>query len=89
MEDFTMIKIMLKKNELSKDEKDFFEKMNPGFSVTGDVLCLYSDDGSGEKYVVFKGPYTKTYSCRECKEYYELAYVDGYVRFDKETFDLI
>lgn len=38
-----MIKIMLIKNELSKDEK----------------------------------------------EYYELAYVDGYVRFDKETFDLI
>lgn len=66
-----MIKIMLIKNELSKDEKDFFEKMNPGFSVTGDVLCLESDDGSGEKYVVFKGPYTKTYSCRECKEYYE------------------
>lgn len=30
-----MIKIMLIKNELSKDEKDFFEKMNPGFSVTG------------------------------------------------------
>lgn len=59
--------------------------MNPGFSVTGDVLCLDSDDGSGEKYVVFKG----LYSCRECKEYYELAYVDGYVRFDKETFDLI
>lgn len=29
--------------------------MNPGFSVTGDVLCLDSDDGSGEKYVVFKG----------------------------------
>lgn len=80
-----MIKIMLIKNELSKDEKDFFEKMNPGFSVTGDVLCLDSDDGSGEKYVVFKGPY----SCRECKEYYELAYEDGYVRFDKETFDLI
>lgn len=43
-----MIKIILMKNELSKDEKDFFEKMNPGFSVTGDVLCLYSDDGSGE-----------------------------------------
>lgn len=35
-----MIKIMLIKNELSKDEKDFFEKMNPGFSVKGDVLCL-------------------------------------------------
>ena len=41
-----MIKIMLIKNELSKDEKDFFWKD-------------------------------------------ELAYVDGYVRFDKETFDLI
>lgn len=63
--------------------------MNPGFSVTGDVLCVESDDGSGEKYVVFKGSYTKPYSCRECKENYELAYVDGYVRFDKETFDLI
>lgn len=49
-----MIKIMLIKNELSKDEKDFFEKMNPGFSVTGDVLCVESDDGSGEKYVVLK-----------------------------------
>lgn len=84
-----MIKIILMKNELSKDEKDFFEKMNPGFSVTGDVLCLYSDDGSGEKYVVFKGPYTKQYSCRECEEYYELAYETGYVRFGKETFDLI
>lgn len=83
-----MIKIMLIKNELSKDEKDFFEKMNPGFSVTGDVLCLDSD-GSCEKYVVFKGMYTKMYSCRECEEYYELAYEDGYVRFDKETFDLI
>lgn len=67
-----MIKIMLIKNELSKDEKDFFEKMNPGFSVTGDELCLDSD-GSGEKYVVFNGPYTKTYSCRECKEYYEIS----------------
>lgn len=42
-----------------------------------------------KKYVVFKGTYTKTYSCRECKEYYELAYEDGYVRFDKETFELI
>lgn len=30
-----MIKIMLIKNGLTKDEKDFFEKMNPGFSVTG------------------------------------------------------
>lgn len=48
-----MIKIMLIKNELSKDEKDFFEKMNPGFSVTGDVLCLDSDDGSGEKICSF------------------------------------
>lgn len=49
-----MIKIILMKNELSKDEKDFFEKMNPGFSVTGDVLCLYSDDGSGENMQCLK-----------------------------------
>lgn len=84
-----MIKIMLIKKTNYQRMRKIFEKMNPGFSVTGDVLCLESDDGSGEKYVVFKGPYTKTYSCRECKEYYELAYVDGYVRFDKETFDLI
>lgn len=84
-----MIKIMLIKNELSKDEKDFFEKMNPGFSVTGTYYVWIQMMVVAKKYVVFKGPYTKTYSCRECKEYYELAYVDGYVRFDKETFDLI
>lgn len=84
-----MIKIMLIKTDYQRMRKFFFEKMNPGFSVTGDILCLEADDGSGEKYVVFKGPYTKKYSCRECKEYYELAYVDGYVRFDKETFVLI
>ena len=35
-----------------------------------------------------KGLYTKTYYCRECKEYYELAYEDGYVRFDKEILTL-
>lgn len=63
-----MIKIMLIENGLTKDEKDFFEKKYPGLSVTGDVLCLESDDGISEQYVVLKGSYTKKYSCRECKE---------------------
>lgn len=39
MEDFTMIKIMLIKTNYQRMRKIFLKKMNPGFSVTGDVLC--------------------------------------------------
>lgn len=36
------MKINIKKNILSKEEKEFFKKMNPGFSITGDTIkiCL-------------------------------------------------
>jgi hypothetical protein len=63
--------------------------MNPGFSVTGDTIKIYFEDGSETEYAVLKGLYTKMYSCRECLEYYEVALADGVVRISKDTLEIM
>lgn len=41
------------------------------------------------KNALLKGLYTKTYSCRECLEYYEVALPDGYIRINKKTLEIM
>lgn len=48
-----------RKNALSKGDIEYFKRTNPGFSVTGDVLGLYFDEGNETGYAVLKGLYTK------------------------------
>lgn len=83
------MEINIKKNVLSKEDKEFFKKMNPGFSVTGDTIKICFEDGSETEYAVLKGLYTKMYSCRECLEYYEVALADGVVRISKDTLEIM
>ena len=84
-----MTEVIFRKNELTEKERNFFQKMNPGFSVTGDVLYISYGDGNRVGYVIFKGLYTKSNMCRECSKYYEVALQYGYVRINKKTLEVL
>lgn len=79
--------------KLNNGDKEFFEKVNPGFKCTGETLIEeYEDldgfDGGGCEYVVMSGRWTNYGMCRDCGDHYIIARWSRYDRIDKETFDV-
>lgn len=81
------------KGKLETGDKEYFEKLNPGFSCTGETLYEeYEDidgfDGGGCEYVVMKGTWTNYGMCRDCGSHYIIARWSRYDRVDKETLEI-
>lgn len=83
---------------LEATEKDYFEKMNPGYETTGETLREeYSEElgreGGATTYVVMKAVSGKARRigtpygmCRDCGDHYIIARWSRYDRIDKETY---
>ena len=79
---------------LDAGEKEFFERMNPGFEATGETLNeRYKEeqgrDGGATTYAVMKAKgrgWTPYGMCRDCGDHYIIARYSRYDRIEKGTF---
>lgn len=80
--------------KLADNEYEYFEKNNPGYKCTGEILKEeYMEengrDWGGCSYVVFKckpGYHGTWYGmCRDCGDHYIIARWSRYDRIDKKT----
>ena len=69
-------------------ERAYYEKMNPGYTVTGATLHESFPDGSGCTNIIFKGKYTRYGMVRDCGDHYIIARYSRYDRIDKGTLKL-
>ena len=73
------------------EDGEFFEKMNPGYKVTGETLEEsykeeFGRESGGTTYVVMTGKNRTPYGmCRDCGDHYIIAKWDRYDRIDKGT----
>lgn len=77
------------KGILPDNEKGYFERVNKGFTCTGETLKETVDDQGLERsttYVVMKGRFTAYGMCRDCGDHYIIARWSRYDRIDKETY---
>lgn len=74
------------------EDKGFYEKYNPGYTVTGETLSETFIDKFGLEtgcvYVVMKGPFTRYCMCRDCGDHYIIARWCRYDRIDKNTLEI-
>ena len=66
-------------------DRKWFEKVNPGFKTTGELLREEWNDGGSQTLVVFKGSHTPYGMCRDCGDHYIIARWSRYDRVDKDT----
>lgn len=76
------------KDVLIDADKNFFERLNPGWKATGDMLEETFPDGSTNTLVVFTGPWTRRDTCRDCGTHYIIARHRRYDRIDKYTLQI-
>lgn len=62
--------MVIKKGYLEKKYWDLYNI--PGFEVTGETVTIEEGDSSSTTYVVFRGPFTAKYMCRDCGTHYEV-----------------
>lgn len=79
-----------KVGQLENEEKEFYERVNPGFICTGATLIeKYREEqnreSGGQTLVVFKGKRTMYGMCRDCGDHYIIARWSRYDRIDKDT----
>lgn len=77
--------------QLEKDDKEFFERVNPGYKCTGETLEERYEETEGREagattFVVMKGRFTQYGMCRDCGDHYIIARWSRYDRIDKDTF---
>lgn len=74
------------------EDLSFYERVNPGFKTTGELLVHTYDDyplkNCQTTLVVFKGRYTASGMCRDCGDHYIIANYSSYDRIDKGTMKL-
>ena len=76
---------------LDNEYKEYFERVNPGYTCTGETLCIGYEttdaDGVTSKgsttYAIMRGPITRYQMVRDCGDHYIHAVWSGYVRIDK------
>ena len=71
------------RGKLEKGDKEYFEKMNPGYTATGETLEI-----GGTDYVVFRGRRTRYGMVRDCGDHYIKACYSEYISIDKETLEV-
>lgn len=77
--------------KLEDDENEFYERVNKGFTCTGETLTERYEETEGREagsttYVVMKGRFTPYGMCRDCGDHYIIARWSRYDRIDKDTF---
>ena len=82
-----------KVGELDPTDRAWFEKMNPGYTCTGETLEeRYEEehgwDGGATTYAVMKGKWTRYGMCRDCGDHYIIARWSRYDRIEKGTLQL-
>lgn len=79
---------------IEEGDKEYFERVNPGYKVTGETLEEHYEgfdengrlvDGGGCTYAVMKGRFTKYGMCRDCGDHYIIARWSRYDRVDKNS----
>lgn len=75
-------------NNISKEDAEYYTRMNKGFKATQDCLRVEREDGSAETYVIMKGRYTAYGMVRDCGDHYIRAKYSSYERIDKETLEV-
>lgn len=72
---------------LTQEDRNYFERVNEGWKVTGETLIL-GDENESTTYAIFTGKWTRTYMVRDCGNHYIYAGYCGYYRIDKETLEV-
>lgn len=80
--------------KLEDTEREFFERVNPGYKCTGETLEERWENGGGQTLVVFKTVgrgkkhFTPYGMCRDCGDHYIIARWSRYDRIDKATLEI-
>ena len=92
------MKHSFKIGRLEDSERDYFERVNPGYVCTGETLEEKWMESNGMPggctYVVFKGVgrrnnWTPYGMCRDCGDHYVIARWSRHDRIDKKTLSII
>ena len=80
--------------KLEESEKEFFERMNPGYKCTGETLTEQFPEGGGQTLVIFKtvsptSNFTPYGMCRDCGDHYIVARYSRHDRIEKTSLLLI
>lgn len=76
------------KSHITESEAKRYEYLNPGYHVkTLDCLLVEFEQGTTTTYIIFEGPWTKPYMCRDCGSHYEISVGNEILKLPVNLYD--